>query len=138
LLDARPADISCQAYGQTVGAALTYSTAFEEFNFPPDGLVGLGYEEISVYNSTPLFQTLVAQGCVTHPQFAFKLASTGSELYLGGTNPELYEGFFTYIPVTTQVSLDLPTEFCLTSCDLRRAIGKLSSAVLSLMIFLFH
>lgn len=69
--------------------------------------MGLGYQSISDYNSPPLFQTLVAQGSVTHPQFAFKLADTGAELYLGGTDSSLYKGYFTYVPVTTQVSLEL-------------------------------
>ncbi|KAI9440395.1 acid protease [Lactarius indigo] len=87
---------------QALGAALTYSTGFAKSDFSPDGLVGMGYQSISVYDSPPLFQTLVAQGNVTHPQFAFKLANTGAELYLGGTNPKLYKGSFTYVPVTKQ------------------------------------
>ena len=65
----------------------------------------MAYQSLSVYNSPPFFQTLVAQGSVTQPQFAFKSAETGAELYLGGTNPELYKGDFTYVPVTNQVSL---------------------------------
>ena len=67
----------------------------------------MAYQSLSYFNSSPLFQTLVAQGRVTQPQFAFKLAETGSELYLGGTNPELYNGSFTYLTVTNQVSLEL-------------------------------
>ncbi|KAH9066521.1 acid protease [Lactarius vividus] len=90
------------AYNQTLGAALTYSSGFSKSNFAPDGLVGLGYQSISAYNSPPLFQTLVAQGRVTLPQFAFKLSNTGAELYLGGTNSNLYNGSFTYVPVTKQ------------------------------------
>ncbi|KAH9175891.1 acid protease [Lactarius sanguifluus] len=90
------------AYNQTLGAALTYSSGFSESNFAPDGLVGLGYQSISAYNSPPLFQTLVAQGRVTLPQFAFKLSNTGAELFLGGTNSNLYNGSFTYVPVTKQ------------------------------------
>ena len=69
--------------------------------------MGMAYQSASAFNSPPLFQTLVAQGSVTQPQFAFKLAETGAELYLGGTNPELYKGCFTYVPVTEQVSLEL-------------------------------
>lgn len=67
--------------------------------------MGMAYQSISDYNSPPLFQTLVAQCQVTQPRFAFKLAESGAELYLGGTNPELYKGFFTYVPVTDEVSL---------------------------------
>ncbi|KAI0305995.1 aspartic peptidase domain-containing protein [Multifurca ochricompacta] len=49
---------------------------------------------------SPVFQTLVGQGQVTLPQFAFKLADTGSELYLGGTNRAMYRDDFTYVSVT--------------------------------------
>jgi cathepsin D len=66
----------------------------------------MAYQSLSSFNSSPLFQTLVAQGQVAKPEFAFKLAENGSELYLGGTNPELYEGDFTYVPVIDQVSKD--------------------------------
>ena len=69
--------------------------------------MGMAYQSISAYNSPPLFQNLVAQGQVTEPRFAFKLAESGAELYLGGTNPKLYEGLFTYVPVTDEVSLVL-------------------------------
>ena len=82
----------------------------------------MAYQSISVYNSPPLFQTLVAQGSVT-PQFAFKLAETGSELFLGGTNPELYNGSLTYLPVTNQVSLELIGASLILSNCLRPAEG---------------
>jgi cathepsin D len=66
----------------------------------------MAYQSISVFNTTPVFQTLVAQGQVTEPQFAFRLAETGRELFLGGTNPAFYKGDFTYVPVTNRVSLE--------------------------------
>ncbi|KAI0081508.1 acid protease [Panus rudis PR-1116 ss-1] len=87
---------------QTIGAASTYSSGFAPDNFPPDGLLGMGYQSISEYNAPPFFQTLVAQGKTTQPVFAFKLAETGSELFLGGVNPKLFSGSFTYAPVTVQ------------------------------------
>lgn len=34
--------------------------------------------------------------------FSFRLASSGAELYLGGTNPNKYTGAITYTPVTQQ------------------------------------
>lgn len=64
----------------------------------------MGYQSISQYNSPPFFQTLVAQKKTTQPVFAFKLSQTGSELFLGGVNTNLYTGVFSYAPVTTQVS----------------------------------
>ena len=65
----------------------------------------MAYQPISVYNLPLLFQTLVAQRSVNDPRFAFKLAETGLELYLGGTKPRLYKGSSTHLPATSQVSL---------------------------------
>lgn len=87
-----------------------YSSGLAKTQFPPDGLLGLGYQTISQYNSPPFFQTLVAQNKPTDPVFAFKFAALGSELFLGGVNTNLYKGNFTYAPVTTrgywQVNMD--------------------------------
>ncbi|KAI0060071.1 acid protease [Artomyces pyxidatus] len=87
---------------QTLGAAKTYSEGFESSEFPADGLMGMGFESISDYNANPVFQTLVADNQVDDASFGFYFASSGSELYLGGTNSDLYTGDFTYIPVTQE------------------------------------
>jgi len=87
---------------QTLGAADTYSTGFASDSFKPDGLMGMGFKSISDYNADPVFQTLVAQGQTSAPEFGFKLADSGSELYLGGTNSALYTGDFTYVDVTQE------------------------------------
>lgn len=34
--------------------------------------------------------------------FSFKIATSGSELYLGGANPAKYKGAINYTPVTQQ------------------------------------
>ncbi|KAF8261656.1 aspartic peptidase domain-containing protein [Lactarius quietus] len=73
----------------------------------------MAYQSVSFFNAPPFFQTLVTQGEVAKPEFAFKLAENGSELYLGGTNSELYEGDFTYVPVNDQVSIELIGDNCL-------------------------
>ena len=91
-----------QATGQVVGAASAYSQNFGLSAFPPDGLVGMGYQSISRYNSPPLFQNFVSQNQSLPPVFSFKLTSGNSELLLGGANKALYTGAFTYAPVTTQ------------------------------------
>ncbi|KAI0308568.1 aspartic peptidase domain-containing protein [Amylostereum chailletii] len=88
--------------GQTLGAATKYSTGFGSKQFPADGLMGIGFKSISVYNANPPFQSMVAAGAITAPVFGFKLSTSGSELYLGGTNSKLFSGSFTYVPVTTQ------------------------------------
>ena len=44
----------------------------------------------------PFFQTAVNQNAVTNGTFAFKLGQEGSELFLGGTNQDLYTGDIEY------------------------------------------
>ena len=88
---------------QTLGAATTYSTGFSSTYSPPDGLMGLAWEQLSVYGANGFFQTLVAEGQVTSSVFGFKLATSGSELYLGGVDTSLYTGTMTWTPVTQEV-----------------------------------
>ena len=77
-------------------------------NFPPDGLLGMGFKFISSYGENSVFENLVEQGQTDAPVFSFKLASSGSsELFLGGANDALYTGSFTYTPVTNAVSCEL-------------------------------
>jgi cathepsin D len=71
--------------------------------FPPDGFVGLGFQSISQFNASPLFQTLISEGVVTSQVFGTKFATSGSELFIGGTNSALYTGSFTYLPLTVKV-----------------------------------
>ena len=49
----------------------------------------------------PFFNTLISQGTVSAGVFGFKLASSGSELYLGGANDELYSGSLEFHDVDT-------------------------------------
>jgi cathepsin D len=81
------------ANSQAVGASNHYSVDFEIAEFPPDGLVGMAFESLSVFGANPLFSTLVEQGTVA-PVFGVKLADNGSELFLGGVNPDLFTGSF--------------------------------------------
>ncbi|KAH8982167.1 acid protease [Lactarius hatsudake] len=94
--------VGLTANGQTLGAAEVYSTGFQSDRFAADGLLGMGFQSLSVYNAAPLFQSLIAQGEVDRQVFSFYLAKQGSELYIGGTNPSHYSGNFTYVPVTTE------------------------------------
>ncbi|KAI0048764.1 acid protease [Auriscalpium vulgare] len=90
------------ATGQALGVATTYSDGFASDNFPPDGLMGMAFQSISDYDAPPFFQTLIEQGEVDDSVFSFKLAPSDSELFLGGVNPALYSGSFTYVPVTKE------------------------------------
>ncbi|TFY66293.1 hypothetical protein EVG20_g4795 [Dentipellis fragilis] len=99
-----------KATTQTIGVAGNYSDGFTR-GF--DGLVGLGFQHISVYNATPFFQTLVNEKQTDSPVFGMKLADGNSELFLGGTNSKLYSGEPIYVPVREegywQVDLDALT-----------------------------
>ncbi|CDO69152.1 hypothetical protein BN946_scf185042.g54 [Trametes cinnabarina] len=77
----------------------TLSSSFADD--PIDGLLGLAYPEISNLDESPFFNTAVSQGAVDEGVFGFKLASSGSELYLGGTNSDLYSGSIEYHDVDT-------------------------------------
>ncbi|KAL0581946.1 hypothetical protein V5O48_000003 [Marasmius crinis-equi] len=89
------------ATDQAVGSSTEYSTGFAAAGFPPDGLLGLGFPQISVFKENPFFQTLVSQGKVTEPVFAFKLSTSDSELTLGGVDSSKFTGELTQVPVTT-------------------------------------
>ncbi|KAG2139040.1 aspartic peptidase domain-containing protein [Suillus clintonianus] len=87
------------ATAQTLGVASNTSGFLKE-KF--DGLMGMSFPSLSHFPAEPVFNTLVSQGAVSESVFAFKLASSGSELHLGGVNSALYKGSFTYAPVTKQ------------------------------------
>ena len=105
----RPFTLTCRtkANNQTLGLATNYSTNLQSSQFPADGLMGLAFESISAYNATPVFQTLISQNVLTSPVFGLKLATSGSELFLGGTNDTLFTGNFTWVPLTNQVCNDM-------------------------------
>ncbi|XP_074041020.1 uncharacterized protein [Leptinotarsa decemlineata] len=72
-----------------------------------DGILGMAYDTISVRKVRPFFYNLVDKKLVAQPVFSFYLnrgpmAIFGGELILGGSDPELYKGNFTYVPVTRQ------------------------------------
>ncbi|OJT11687.1 Aspartic protease [Trametes pubescens] len=77
----------------------TLSSSFADD--PIDGILGLAYPAISNLNESPFFNTAFSQGAVTSNVFGFKLASSGSELYLGGTDSKLYTGAIEYHAIDT-------------------------------------
>ncbi|KAL0389167.1 UNVERIFIED_CONTAM: Aspartic proteinase A1 [Sesamum calycinum] len=70
-----------------------------------DGILGLGFQEISVGNAVPVWYNVVNQGLVKDPVFSFWLNRKGNEedggaLVFGGVDPNHFKGEHTYVPVT--------------------------------------
>jgi saccharopepsin len=71
-----------------------------------DGILGLGYDTISVNHITPPFYNMIDQGLLDEPVFAFYLGDTTangdgdeSEAVFGGVNEDHYTGKMTYLPL---------------------------------------
>jgi saccharopepsin len=68
-----------------------------------DGILGLGYDSISVNKIVPPFYNMINQKLVDEPVFAFYLTDTNSgeesEAIFGGIDKDHYEGKMTYIPL---------------------------------------
>ncbi|GFO36766.1 cathepsin d-like aspartic protease [Plakobranchus ocellatus] len=97
----------------TIGNTEVLFQAFAEAEFVPDifdrryidGVVGLGFRDISKGEKPNLFDNMVIRGLVQAPVFSFFMnrMETGgrtSRLTLGGVNPNLYTGDFTYVDLT--------------------------------------
>ncbi|KAK7359801.1 hypothetical protein VNO77_01766 [Canavalia gladiata] len=96
-----------------------------------DGILGLGFQEISVEYAVPVWYNMVEQGLVKDPVFSFWLnrnpdEEEGGELVFGGVDPAHYKGNHTYVPVTQkgywqfnmgEVLIDgKPTGYCADGC----------------------
>ncbi|KAI8983612.1 endopeptidase [Pilobolus umbonatus] len=76
-----------------------FTFAFAKF----DGILGLGYDTISVKHTIPPFYHMVNRDLIDEPVFSFWLndagngeESTGGELIFGGTDPRHYKGELTW------------------------------------------
>jgi len=70
-----------------------------------DGILGLGFKEISVGDAVPVWYNMVKQGLVKEPVFSFWFnrnsdEGEGGEIVFGGVDPNHYKGKHTYVPVT--------------------------------------
>ncbi|KAF2314174.1 hypothetical protein GH714_023878 [Hevea brasiliensis] len=70
-----------------------------------DGILGLGFQEISVGKAVPVWYSMVNQGLVKEPVFSFWFnrnadEDEGGEIVFGGVDPKHYKGEHTYVPVT--------------------------------------
>jgi saccharopepsin len=82
-----------------------------------DGILGLGYDSISVNHIPPPFYSMIDQGLLDEPVFAFYLSNTEngdeSEATFGGIDKSHYKGKMTKIPLRRkaywEVNLDTIT-----------------------------
>ncbi|KAL5573376.1 hypothetical protein UlMin_022973 [Ulmus minor] len=70
-----------------------------------DGILGLGFQEISVGNAVPVWYNMVNQGLVKESVFSFWLnrnveGEEGGEIVFGGVDSDHFKGNHTYVPVT--------------------------------------
>ncbi|KAF1314343.1 Aspartic protease, partial [Globisporangium splendens] len=92
--------VANQAFAEitvTSGLGSLYSTG--KF----DGILGLAFDSISENNLPTPFGTLVNNGALDEPVFAFYLGKTdggAGELTFGGIDSSRYTGDITYVPVT--------------------------------------
>ncbi|KAJ3806810.1 acid protease [Lentinula aff. lateritia] len=85
--------------GQHFAAVTNLSNSVAQTSF--DGILGMGYSTLSNLGAPTFFETAVKQGVVASPEFSFFLSANGSELYLGGTNSQLYTGDIEFHDVNT-------------------------------------
>jgi phytepsin len=72
-----------------------------------DGILGLGYPDISVGEAPPVWLSMQEQKLLADDVFSFWLnrdsdASSGGELVFGGVDPNHYKGNHTYVPVSSK------------------------------------
>ncbi|CAK5266694.1 unnamed protein product [Mycena citricolor] len=84
---------------QYLSGVTTLSSSFT--SGPADGLLGLAFPAISNLGQDPYFQTAINEGAVSANQFGFYLASSGSSLYIGGTDTRKYSGSIEFNGITS-------------------------------------
>ncbi|XP_018059612.1 PREDICTED: lysosomal aspartic protease-like [Atta colombica] len=87
---------------QTFTEAVTLDSIFTFLAY--DGILGMGYPEISTKGVPPVFISMIEQGLVSAPVFSFYLNRNDydSQLILGGSDPTYYNTEFTYVNVTNK------------------------------------
>ncbi|KAG4196124.1 hypothetical protein ERO13_A06G149800v2 [Gossypium hirsutum] len=96
-----------------------------------DGILGLGFKEISVGDAVPVWYNMVEQGLIKDQVFSFWLnrnvgEEMGGEIVFGGIDPNHYKGKHTYVPITQKgywqfdmgdvLIGDKPTGYCAGGC----------------------
>lgn len=98
----------------TVGDLVVENQVFTETTKEPgltflvakfDGILGLGFQEISVDKVVPVWYNMIDQGLVQEPVFSFWMnrnvdEEEGGEIVFGGVDANHFKGNHTYVPVT--------------------------------------
>lgn len=93
-------------HNQTFGEATTLpGLTFALAKF--DGILGMGFDTISVDNISTPFQNMLSQGLVSKPVFSFYLnrdqsQAPGGEIIFGGVDNNYIDGPITYTSVTSE------------------------------------
>ncbi|KAJ7073635.1 aspartic peptidase A1 [Mycena amicta] len=78
-----------------------------------DGILGLGYDTISVNHITPPFYKMLQAGLLEQPVFSFRIGSSesdGGEATFGGIDHDAYVGELTYLPVRRKAFWEVELE----------------------------
>jgi saccharopepsin len=78
-----------------------------------DGILGLGYDTISVNHITPPFYNMINQGLLDEPVFSFRLGSSeddGGEAIFGGVDNNAFSGKLHYVPVRRKAYWEVELE----------------------------
>ncbi|KAM0947544.1 putative phytepsin [Dioscorea sansibarensis] len=83
----------------------TYETALTFLLAKFDGILGLGFQEISVGNVPPIWSTMADQNLIDEKIFSFWLNRNandedGGELVFGGVDPLHFKGNHSYVPIS--------------------------------------
>jgi len=89
--------------------------------------MGMAFPSLSSFPASPVFNTLMSQKKTSAGVFGFKLASSGSELYLGGADSTMYTGDLTWSPVTAKGYWQIDMEA--VSANGKTAVKKYSSII---------
>jgi len=78
-----------------------------------DGILGLGYDTISVNHITPPFYSMINQGLLDEPVFSFRIGTSeddGGEAIFGGVDASAYKGKIDYVPVRRKAYWEVELE----------------------------
>jgi saccharopepsin len=78
-----------------------------------DGILGLGYDTISVNHIVPPFYNMIKEKLIDAPVFSFRLGSSeddGGEAVFGGIDESAYKGKITYVPVRRKAYWEVELE----------------------------